>query len=137
MKSCAKCKEAKDDSEFYKTKTKSGRSPYCKSCHRENQSQWDNDNRAKKLEFNRNWRYRNPERRKLLNKASQIVFKAIKSGGLVRPYQCSKCSSKQYIEAAHSDYSRPLDVIWLCRKCHRSWDAEKPKSDISYRLAFV
>ena len=41
---------------------------------------------------------------------------AIKSGKLVRQ-PCEDCG-KIPSEAHHTDYSKPLDVRWLCRKCH-------------------
>jgi hypothetical protein len=31
------------------------------------------------------------------------------------------------LEAAHHDYSRPLEVRWLCPPCHRAWDSAQPK----------
>lgn len=58
--------------------------------------------------------------------ARGLVAKAIKDGVLVRPETCSRCGSKAKnswatgnIEAHHEDYSKPLDVIWLCKTCHR------------------
>ncbi len=55
------------------------------------------------------------------------VQKALKAGTLVRPSVCSRCGSSRFCEAAHSDYSKPLAVEWLCRSCHRSEDAAIPK----------
>lgn len=63
----------------------------------------------------------------LVQRAHNAVYNAIKSGRLVRPDRCSGCNKKGAIEAAHVDYSRPLDVVWLCRSCHRRWDADTPK----------
>lgn len=54
------------------------------------------------------------------HKARRAVAAAIKRGALVRPAICSKCGGKEtFIEAHHNDYSKPLDVEWLCRKCHQ------------------
>jgi hypothetical protein len=46
------------------------------------------------------------------------VAKALRHGRLVRPDKCQKCPSLGPLEAHHPDYSRPLDVEWLCRPCH-------------------
>lgn len=60
--------------------------------------------------------------------AQRKVATALAAGKLTRPTMCAWCCSTAYTEAAHSDYSRPLDVLWLCRRCHRRWDAAEPKS---------
>lgn len=43
---------------------------------------------------------------------------AIQSGKLVRQ-PCEVCGKTSYVDAHHDDYSRPLDVRWLCRSHHR------------------
>ncbi len=53
------------------------------------------------------------------DKARNLVKKAIKAGTLTRPSSCSKCGNTDIrIEAHHKDYTKPLDVMWLCRSCH-------------------
>lgn len=51
-------------------------------------------------------------------KASQKVTDAVRSGKLIRPENCSLCGMIGKIEGHHADYSKPLEVIWVCRKCH-------------------
>jgi hypothetical protein len=47
------------------------------------------------------------------------VTKAIRSGRLVKGSSCALCSKTcKYTSAHHIDYGRPLDVMWLCSKCH-------------------
>jgi ribosomal protein S27AE len=41
---------------------------------------------------------------------------AIKRGKLIRQ-PCTQCGELKS-EAHHDDYSKPLDVRWLCKKCH-------------------
>ncbi len=48
--------------------------------------------------------------------ATSKVAKAIKSGALVRQ-PCEVCGAEK-VDAHHDDYSKPLDVRWLCRKHH-------------------
>lgn len=58
------------------------------------------------------------DRRKAL--ARTQVSLAVKTGALIRPTECAVCFMEhRYIEAHHEDYSKPLDVLWLCRPCHR------------------
>ena len=125
MKRCPCCKEIKLFAEFYGTVKASC---YCRLCTKLKQDEWWKSNKVRKAEINRGWRKRNPERRKLLQKTSNAVWKAIKEGRLIRGAKCEKCGSHIGIEAAHHDYTKPLDVKWLCRSCHRQWDAESPKS---------
>jgi hypothetical protein len=48
-----------------------------------------------------------------------VMAKAIAKGTLIRPSQCSQCGSEQRIDGHHPNYSQPLLVEWLCRRCHR------------------
>lgn len=47
----------------------------------------------------------------------QEVQTAIRNGTLIRPNRCEICPEVK-IEAHHSDYSKPLEVRWLCRYHH-------------------
>lgn len=52
-------------------------------------------------------------------KARRKLHDAVRSGKIIRGI-CSACGDpNQKAHAHHEDYSKPLDVIWLCRTCHR------------------
>lgn len=61
------------------------------------------------------WQQQNPEK----VKAKNIVHKAIRQGIIRKPIQCSNCSIETKLIAHHNDYSKPLEVIWLCVSCHK------------------
>ena len=63
-------------------------------------------------EKTRRYRTRYPERRI----AMQKVQTAIRNGSLVKR-SCIKCNSP-ISTAHHNDYSKPLDVVWLCHRHH-------------------
>jgi len=46
------------------------------------------------------------------------VYDHIKQGKISRPDVCSRCGRVGKIEAHHADYSKPLDILWVCRPCH-------------------
>ena len=60
-----------------------------------------------------------PEQR---NSAHQKVFYEIEQGRLNRPDTCSKCGRESFIIAHHEDYSKSLEIQWLCKTCHRLLD---------------
>lgn len=59
-------------------------------------------------------RVRNPEK----YKARNAVGNALRDGRLTKQ-PCRICGSKVGVQAHHTSYSRPLDVLWECFKCHR------------------
>ncbi len=54
----------------------------------------------------------------LAQQARTKVANAIYSGRLEREC-CERCGSGENIHAHHDDYTKPLDVRWLCASCHK------------------
>ena len=61
-------------------------------------------------------KYRREEPEKI--KARRSVFIAVRSGSLKRKKNCENCNSNSKIQAHHHDYSKPLEVLWVCKDCH-------------------
>jgi hypothetical protein len=86
----------------------------------------------RKQERERAWRLDHPDRvrkyaddhrRRYPQKeaARKMVTFAIKGGYLIKPEECEDCGSPTPsldLHGHHEDYSKPLDVEWLCRGCH-------------------
>ena len=66
---------------------------------------------------------------KHVHAAHMRVYKALKRGEITRPPECSKCGRATFVEAAHINYTERLAIRWLCRSCHRGWDAAQPKTE--------
>lgn len=60
------------------------------------------------------YRQRNPEK----IKARKAIYQAVKLGRIKR-LPCIVCGKKK-TEAHHADYSKPLEIIWYCKKHHFS-----------------
>lgn len=43
---------------------------------------------------------------------------AVKSGRIKKPLLCEKCGASGILHGHHEDYSKPLEVQWLCYVCH-------------------
>src|SRR4051794_10655287 len=47
-----------------------------------------------------------------------LTNKAQWRGELKRPDRCECCLKWGEVQAHHEDYSKPLDIWWVCRVCH-------------------
>ena len=62
--------------------------------------------------------YLETEAGKLKHKCRCKLNAALRAGKIHKPSKCATCGSVGYVEAHHADYSKPFDVLWLCRSCH-------------------
>lgn len=143
MKTCFKCHKHKPLSEFYAHPQMSqGTLNKCKECtkadarrqHYKNMAdpQWVAKERARqrikeasrrvlgksspcKPESKNAWRKRNPHK----SRAQVRVGRAVRKGALLRQ-PCEVCGSAN-VQAHHDDYTRPLEVRWLCAKHHSEY----------------
>ena len=130
MKPCIRCGESKSISEFYVHKMMAdGHLNKCKSCCRSDSIANRTRNLSRYRQYDRErfstlrrrvsvekqrlvYRQKYPEKRA----AHVATGNAIRDGRLVKG-PCEVCGSL-IVDAHHDDYSRPLDVRWLCRVHH-------------------
>lgn len=53
--------------------------------------------------------------------ARNLLNKAVSVGKKSKPSVCGTCQQGGRIEGHHKDYSKPLDVTWLCTSCHANY----------------
>lgn len=57
-------------------------------------------------------------------RAQRSLQRAAKNGVVDRPSACVRCGKDCKPDGHHSDYSKPLEVEWLCHQCHMKTHAE-------------
>jgi len=63
-------------------------------------------------------------RNRIKRNASALLRRTMIRDGISRPTHCDECRRECRPEGHHDDYSKPLDVRWLCRLCHKKWHAQ-------------
>ena len=155
MKTCFKCGATKDFSEFYAHKMMAdGHLGKCKECTKadvakryalkhdmvmayEKKRQAYPERLAAQRGYSANYRKKFPEKRTETLKrhnekypekyAARVTAKnRVRDGKLVR-LPCVVCGSEKS-EGHHEDYSKPLEVTWLCRKHHAARHVEMRSS---------
>ena len=136
-KVCFKCLSEKPISDFYRhPRMGDGHLNKCKKCakkdvadrikikekdfnwvlserkrHRQKSRKYREEGKKYKKSDYKKWLLQNPEKKK----AHMEVKNALRSGRMHR-HPCCICGNKAH--AHHEDYSKPLEVIWLCPKHH-------------------
>lgn len=146
---CSVCGKRRPATEFYARKDGRPRRD-CKACVRERAGRRYEANREAVIASAVEWNRKNPERRKAIkrryyqrhraaeledqrtrrraapekSRARTAVAVAVAKRRLSRPKRCPRCKvTGRRIEGHHPDYSRPLDVTWVCTVCHRALEA--------------
>ena len=121
-KRCIRCGEVKPLSEFYRhSEMADGHLNKCKDCTKKDTRRRREDTPEKDLETRLKACEKNPTHKN----ANRAVSAATKSGALKKRTACQGCGRKAdetRLSAHHYDYTKPLDVIWLCAACHRKVD---------------
>lgn len=60
-------------------------------------------------------------------RAQRMVRYRVAKGVIIKPECCEFCGCETRLEGAHHDYSKPLEVKWLCIPCHRRYDHKEKK----------
>jgi hypothetical protein len=135
---CRGCQQTLAPSEFWR------RQSLCKTCSREHvrryraehpgyaadaSRKWSEKYPGRASEQTFRWRAANTERVRIAKRAQARIKYEIATGKMLRGSVCEQCCATDCaIEAAHVDYSKPLEVLWLCRPCHRRFDNHDPKA---------
>lgn len=130
---CRTCGEDKPQDGFYWRRDLGRPFTECKACHHARTTKWRRDNveRARRISrraqrkahlvnpghshaADRRWIEANREKKR----AHQAVDRALRRGDLVKPDACEECGGVNRLHGHHDDYSRQLEVRWLCVPCH-------------------
>jgi hypothetical protein len=88
----------------------------------------DPEYREKMAAYHREYRKNNKEKWQ----AQDRVHTALENGTLTKE-PCEVCGEKHGVDAHHDDYSKPLDVRWLCKSHHRKHHVQTTKRDAKLR----
>lgn len=143
---CRVCGEAKPRSDYYARQVRiAGDVGECKDCTRARVRRramtdpkvQEYDRKRAKAPHRRAAAKRVSERWNAQNKdayrAHYLVGNAVRDGRLKKS-PCLFCSAL-YVHAHHRDYSKPLEVIWLCPKCHHRLHANFPETEGLNKMA--
>lgn len=66
--------------------------------------------------------------------AQKLARDAVRRGELSKPKACEDCDKEVRLQAHHPDYSKPLEVVWLCSSCHAAEHTLLRHKSINSRL---
>jgi hypothetical protein len=130
-KHCIKCELEKPFYCFNKNKSKkTGYQDWCRVCTKAyHQTQHSKDVRKSYTDnYQSGTKWKNSKKKAsakwdFLNREKKYAHGRISSGlrnkSIKKPIICEGCKENHKLNGHHEDYSKPLDVVWLCDDCHR------------------
>lgn len=131
---CSGCHKWLTAAMFYKDKRRAnGLKSECKQCHTAGNIRTRDKDTARDAnrEHMRRARSRDPEKfrardreasrrrpRTPQQQARYLLNLAVRRGEVFKPNVCEACHLLGKVTGHHPDYSKPLEVIWLCYECH-------------------
>lgn len=113
---CSGCGKVKGEDQFYFVNDRGirRRLSHCKPCHIARVN-----GRETRKSYCRDWfrRYRKTPYGKKAEACRAKLNRAVREGRIDRG-PCEICGTTSRVEAHHHDYSKPFDVLWLCKKHH-------------------
>ena len=93
---------------------------------KEKEKQYQKDFLEKNLDYHKNWRKDNPkwleQNRAQVRRYRKRHPKKREANLLARKVEgdseCADCGATEDLQKHHPDYSKPLEVVTLCRVCH-------------------
>lgn len=142
LRKCNKCgREALTESDlqyFKKDKySRHGRENHCRECDRKNSIKNYYENHEARLavkkistrKYNKTHKEEHRLRNRKYEKNNPVKFKAQKIARRKIPLEnsCAKCGATEDLARHHPDYSKPLEVVILCRDCHNQLHNAQPQ----------
>lgn len=129
MKTCSRCRQDKPAEDFHRDNSRpDGLQRTCKPCKTVEARERYRADPAAYAAKQRAWSSANPDAVRAIRArqerdpahvaARRLVHEEIRTGRMVRPVECEQCKTARPTHAHHEDYSRPLDVMFLCEPCH-------------------
>lgn len=140
MKACNICKKQLPLTEYSRdSRLSDGRRNDCKEClkiirnmpkNKRREREWQRKQMAEYASTRRKYRLSHREKERERSRKSSRenrkqrnahagIYRAIRRGLMIKPKRCQECGAVGIIYGHHDDYDRPLDVIWLCPRCHK------------------
>jgi hypothetical protein len=90
---------------------------YCRACHADYCREWRRAGRGKSQVYDAK------------AQARKLAYYAFRRGRITQT-PCEHCGIEERLEMHHDDYSKPLEVRWLCVPCHKALTARQRRETV-------